>query len=119
MTNVAHVVLNGGTPFVVEFIHIPSQRRKVVRYDVPLTKLEVEAQYDYIIFDESKDKLDVMSNDLEAVKNALVQARPYALEVEVIAWALKEMKDDPTISISTAISRGIHHGNCPKVDKSL
>jgi translation elongation factor EF-1beta len=45
---------------------------------------------------------------MSAVKNALDGAKEYHLEVEVMAFAFKELKEDPTISIDEAISRGYY-----------
>ncbi len=48
---ITHVILKLSDPFTVEFTHLPTGRRKVEKYSVPLTKKEIEAEYDYIVFD--------------------------------------------------------------------
>jgi len=45
-------------------------------------------------------------NDLQTVKNALEQSRDCGLDVEVVVWALKSMKENPSLTISEAIEMG-------------
>ena len=45
---------------------------------------------------------------MKSVRIALEDAKEYGLEVEVITWALKYLKEDPTISIDQAISYGYY-----------
>jgi predicted transcriptional regulator len=49
-----------------------------------------------------------MHQIMENVRIALEDAKEYGLEVEVITWALKYLKEDPTISIDQAISYGYY-----------
>jgi hypothetical protein len=46
------------------------------------------------------------SNNMDAINNALNGAREYGLEVEVVYWALKAMKEDPSLTIEEAIEAG-------------
>ena len=44
--------------------------------------------------------------ELNTVKNALDQSRECGLDTEVVVWALKCMKEDPTLTVSEAIELG-------------
>ena len=56
-------------------------------------------------FKKDEDVSDIVST-LEYVSSALKEAAQFGLEEEVIVWALKAMKEDPTISIIEAFERG-------------
>ena len=47
-----------------------------------------------------------MLEEFEAVKNAIKGASEYGLEVEVIVFALKYMKENPRLTVKEAISLG-------------
>lgn len=49
---------------------------------------------------------DMDTNELDIVRNALNQSRDCGLDVEVVAWALQCMKEDPALSIGEAIELG-------------
>jgi hypothetical protein len=49
MPNITHSIL-GYNPFTVEFINLNTGRTTIERYQVPLTKKEIEAEYDYVTF---------------------------------------------------------------------
>ena len=51
------------------------------------------------------DKLTSWS--IDAVEYALSQAKDYGLESEVVTYALKYIKEDPTLSIEEAINKGL------------
>lgn len=51
------------------------------------------------------DEQDLMK-ELLIVSDVLEDAKRYGLEAEVVTFALKYMKKDPTLSISTAITYG-------------
>jgi hypothetical protein len=44
--------------------------------------------------------------NMEAINNALNGAAEYGLEVEVVYWALKAMKENPSLRIEEAIEIG-------------
>lgn len=46
-----HNILKDENCFVVEFVCLATGRTKVEKYLVPLTKREIEAEYDYVKFD--------------------------------------------------------------------
>lgn len=48
---VTHSVVKGSDPFTVEFVHLPTGKKKIEYYGVPLTQKEIEAEYPYIVFD--------------------------------------------------------------------
>ena len=45
--------------------------------------------------------------DITTIKVALEMAKEYNLEVEVITWAMKALKEDNKLTISQAISIGV------------
>lgn len=45
--------------------------------------------------------------EMEAISNMLDTAIDYGLEVEVIYWALKYVKDNPTVSPAEAFALGV------------
>ena len=47
-----------------------------------------------------------MLDEFDAVKNALKDASEYGLEVEVVVFALKYMKENPRLTIEEAIGLG-------------
>jgi hypothetical protein len=47
-------------------------------------------------------------SEMDAVATALEQSREEGLEVEVVTWALRYMKNDPTLTISEAITMGYY-----------
>jgi hypothetical protein len=49
MPNITHNVISLD-PFTVEFINLNTGRKTIERYQVPLTKKEIEAEYDYVTF---------------------------------------------------------------------
>ncbi len=51
---VQHVVIKTNHPFSVEFMCMITGRTVVEHYAVPLTKMEIQAEYDYIIFPVAK-----------------------------------------------------------------
>lgn len=46
-------------------------------------------------------------NEFNTIGDVLDQAIEYGLEVEVIYWALKYMKEDPSISPAEAMTLGV------------
>ena len=57
-----------------------------------------------------KESKFYMSNEdcknMETINNALNGAAEYGLEVEVVYWALKAIKENPSLSIEEAIEIG-------------
>jgi hypothetical protein len=47
-------------------------------------------------------------SEMDAVAIALEQSHEEGLEVEVVTWALRYMKNDPTLTISEAITMGYY-----------
>ncbi len=47
-------------------------------------------------------------SEMDAVATALEQSREEGLEVEVVTWALRYMKNDPSLTISEAITMGFY-----------
>ena len=45
---------------------------------------------------------------MSLIRSFLKDARDYGLETEVVMWAIKSMKEDPSISISQAMARGFY-----------
>ena len=45
-------------------------------------------------------------NEIDAVSFALANAYQMSLEVEVVTWALKYMKENPNLTIDEAITMG-------------
>lgn len=55
-----------------------------------------------------QNKMDKLTNySIDAVEYALSQAKEYNSEPEVVTYALKYMKEDPTLSIEEAINKGL------------
>ena len=55
---------------------------------------------------QTAQELEDYLKDLQTVKNALKQSRDCGLDVEVVVWALKSMKENPSLSVSEAIETG-------------
>jgi hypothetical protein len=51
---------------------------------------------------------DPFIEEMNVIKSYLSAAEEYGLEIEVITWALKAMKDDPSMSISYAMECGFY-----------
>jgi hypothetical protein len=51
-------------------------------------------------------KVKITEEDLQIIQYYLKEANEYGLAVEVVAWALKSMKENSQISVSTAIALG-------------
>jgi hypothetical protein len=47
----SHNILKDDKYFVVEYICLRTGKTKIEKYLVPLTKKEIEAEYDYVVFD--------------------------------------------------------------------
>jgi len=47
-------------------------------------------------------------NEIDAVSFALANAYQMSLEVEVVTWALKYMKENPNLTIDEAITMGYY-----------
>lgn len=54
---------------------------------------------------EQKPTTDI-SDSMEYIKKRLVDVRRFGLEIEVIAFSIKAMKQDPTMSIEDAFECG-------------
>jgi hypothetical protein len=68
---VTHNIL-GYDPFTVEFIHTVTGRTTIKKYVVPLTKREIQEQYDYISFPPSvpQQLIDLKNEcDLNTLEN--------------------------------------------------
>jgi hypothetical protein len=50
----------------------------------------------------------LLVSEMDAVATALEQSREEGLEVEVVTWALRYMKNDPSLTISEAITMGYY-----------
>jgi hypothetical protein len=57
---------------------------------------------------EETAELSAYTNEVEFVGDCIRQASEYGLEAEVAHWALKEMKQNPNLSISDAIWIGFN-----------
>lgn len=51
-------------------------------------------------------KADEFIEEMNIVQSILLDATSYGLQTEVVTYALKSMKEDPTLSISMAMSIG-------------
>lgn len=51
--------------------------------------------------------LDQTSIDMQQVDDCLDIAKEQGLEVEVVFWALRYMKQDPSLTIAAAINLGL------------
>lgn len=49
-----------------------------------------------------------ITKSMDVVASALHEAAKHNLQIEVVTWALKYMKEDPTISIEEAITMGLN-----------
>ena len=56
---------------------------------------------------QSTHNLEMTSEQLDAVQEALRISSEYGLEVEVITWAMKASKRSPSISITEAVEQGL------------
>ena len=55
-----------------------------------------------------ENKQDYFILEMSLIRSFLKDARDYGLETEVVMWAIKSMKEDPSISISQAMARGFY-----------
>jgi len=51
---------------------------------------------------------ETIETSINEVAHALREAKKYCLEVEVVTWALKAMKNNPEMNISSAIIDGLN-----------
>ena len=57
------------------------------------------------MFNEMHEPIqESVSDALDYVKYTLEEAKEWHMETEVVVWALKYMKDDPTLTIKQAMS---------------
>lgn len=61
---------------------------------------------DKFIISALKLKLEEKDDDLEIVSLALANAEQMGLSTEVVTWALKYMKENPSLTIGQAITMG-------------
>ena len=66
---VQHVVIKTNHPFSVEFMCMITGRTVVEHYAVPLTKMEIQAEYDYIIFPVTRVMDEETYNRIEMCKH--------------------------------------------------
>lgn len=57
---------------------------------------------------EDDNDTEMLTLEMDAVSIALQQSREEGLDAEVVTWALRYMKDDPSLSISEAITMGYY-----------
>jgi len=51
-------------------------------------------------------EMDVFIEEMNLVQGMLLEAASYGLQSEVVTYALKYMKEDPTLSLSMAMKYG-------------
>lgn len=56
MSATSYTIVDSGTPFVVRYSN--ESYEKIVKYDVPLTKKEIEAEMPYITFTDKDIKYE-------------------------------------------------------------
>jgi hypothetical protein len=57
------------------------------------------------MFNETHEPIqESISDALYYVKYTLEEAKEYHMETEIVVWALKYMKDDPTLTIKQAMA---------------
>lgn len=77
--------------------------------DAALFLSEKKAKEQFIDFDfELSDEDKAYIEEAEFVTKCLLEASKFGLEAEVAYWALKEMKQKPSLSISDAIWIGLN-----------
>lgn len=66
-------------PFEVKYISSDGTKEKVVKYEVCLTHQEIKAEYPYIVFEESRMKLEKYGKELLLVfeKEILLRMKAY------------------------------------------
>jgi len=57
---------------------------------------------------EDDNDTEMLTLEMDAVSIALQQSREEGLDAEVVTWALRYMKEDPSLSISEAITMGYY-----------
>jgi len=55
-----------------------------------------------------ENQQDSFISEMSLVADCLKEAGEYGLEAEIVTWALKAMKQDPSLSISQAIEYGFY-----------
>ena len=63
---------------------------------------------DFDLTEEETVEMTAHTNEVEFTGDCIRQAAEYGLEAEVAYWALKEMKQNPSLSISDAIWIGLN-----------
>lgn len=64
-------------------------------------------KYEWFFTNGNKElKGEPMYGTLETIEKVLMEARNQGLETEVVAWAMKYMKEHPELTISEAITMG-------------
>lgn len=58
--------------------------------------------------DKDENNTEMLVSEMDAVAIALEQSREEGLEVEVVTWALRYMKENPSLTISEAITMGYY-----------
>ena len=57
---------------------------------------------------EEENDTETLVSEMDAVEIALERSREEGLDVEVVTWALRYMKENPSLTISEAISMGYY-----------
>jgi hypothetical protein len=55
-----------------------------------------------------ENKQDYFILEMSLIRSYLVEARDHGLETEVVMWAIKAMKEDPSLHISQAMELGFY-----------
>jgi hypothetical protein len=58
--------------------------------------------------DKDENNTEMLVSEMDAVAIALEQSREEGLDVEVVTWALRYMKENPSLTISEAITMGYY-----------
>jgi len=57
---------------------------------------------------EEENDTETLLSEMDTVAMALERSREEGLEVEVVTWALRYMKENPSLTISEAITMGYY-----------
>ena len=57
---------------------------------------------------EEENDTETLVSEMDAVEIALERSREEGLDVEVVTWALRYMKENPSLTISEAITMGYY-----------
>jgi hypothetical protein len=66
------------------------------------------SKYAWFFTNGRKAQYNGTLNEIDAVSIALANAYQMSLEVEVVTWALKYMKENPNLTIDEAITMGYY-----------